>query len=265
MPYSAHEHRETAQSVLEVQKEYHIDAVTEDIYRVMKEKGISKADLARIMDTSPANITQILDGTRNFTLGKLVDISLALDAKLDIAIRNRSRTGECCYFYYSPFSFGSEDQIAEAGQRSGSAVPNEGKDPITLKEVVLKELTFKRVSLKTEPADHEFSTEIGICPIKEKKYAEVLIKTSISGKRERNIQIDCSVLGIFHIESETLSSESIDRFLHVEAPVLLYPHVDEIVQEISSCAVTAPLKLPQYDFEGIYAKMKTGRGRRYSS
>jgi|GEM_PF-4995098 len=68
------------------EKYMHIHTVTEDIYRVMKEKGITKADLARIMNTSPANITQILNGTRNFTLGKLVDIAYALNSKLTVKV-----------------------------------------------------------------------------------------------------------------------------------------------------------------------------------
>ncbi len=68
------------------EKYMYIHTVTEDIYRVMKEKGITKADLARLMNTSPANITQILNGSRNFTLGKLVDIAQALNSKLIVKV-----------------------------------------------------------------------------------------------------------------------------------------------------------------------------------
>ncbi|MBN2860424.1 MAG: helix-turn-helix transcriptional regulator [Sphaerochaetaceae bacterium] len=78
--------KESATQETDSGKFLYIHTITEDIYRVMKEKGVTKADLARTMNTSPANITQILNGTRNFTIGKLVDIAQALNSTLTVKV-----------------------------------------------------------------------------------------------------------------------------------------------------------------------------------
>ena len=62
--------------------------VTELISTLMEEHGVSKADLARKMKTSKANITQMLDGRRNMTLRTLVDVVFQFDASLCITTRS---------------------------------------------------------------------------------------------------------------------------------------------------------------------------------
>jgi transcriptional regulator with XRE-family HTH domain len=58
--------------------------VTSDILECMEEKGMYKADLAKKLGTSKANVTQMLDGERNLTIDSLYEISNALGAELDI-------------------------------------------------------------------------------------------------------------------------------------------------------------------------------------
>lgn len=55
---------------------------TEDMAKRMAELGITRSELARRLDTSPAYITKILQGNANFTLKSMVRISLALESKL---------------------------------------------------------------------------------------------------------------------------------------------------------------------------------------
>ena len=45
-------YRNVQDTSTDTEKYMYIHTVTEDIYRVMKEKGITKADLARLMNTS---------------------------------------------------------------------------------------------------------------------------------------------------------------------------------------------------------------------
>ena len=58
--------------------------VTADILECMEEKGIYKADLAKKLGTSKANVTQMLNGERNLTIDSLYEISNAIGAELDI-------------------------------------------------------------------------------------------------------------------------------------------------------------------------------------
>ncbi len=74
-----------------IQKEILKNTVTANLIELMKEKDIKKADLARLMNTSAANITQILNGSRNFTIEKLCEIAIALDSKIEIILKDKKR------------------------------------------------------------------------------------------------------------------------------------------------------------------------------
>lgn len=58
--------------------------VTEEICRIMDEKGVSKAELAEIAGVSKSNITQLLSGDQNMRLTTIADLLFALDAKLKV-------------------------------------------------------------------------------------------------------------------------------------------------------------------------------------
>jgi transcriptional regulator with XRE-family HTH domain len=57
---------------------------TEAISELMEERNISKADLARALGTSRANVTGLLAGSRNMTLRTLADLAFALESRVDI-------------------------------------------------------------------------------------------------------------------------------------------------------------------------------------
>lgn len=62
--------------------------VTEMISKLMEEQTVSKAELARRLNTSKANITQMLDGRRNMTLRTLVDVMFSLSSTVSVAPRD---------------------------------------------------------------------------------------------------------------------------------------------------------------------------------
>ena len=62
--------------------EYAIVEFTEDMAKRMEDLGITRSELARRLDTSPAYITKILQGNANFTLKSMVRIAQALEADL---------------------------------------------------------------------------------------------------------------------------------------------------------------------------------------
>jgi plasmid maintenance system antidote protein VapI len=66
-----------------------IAELTEDICRLMEEKQISRADLARRLGTSRAYVTKLLDGNANFTLATMVKLAMALDGALHLHIADR--------------------------------------------------------------------------------------------------------------------------------------------------------------------------------
>ncbi len=259
-----------AEDTQSLEKDYFIDLVTADIYRVMKERGITKADLARIMRTSPANITQILNGTRNFTLGKLVDIASALGAKLSIGMSSRVTQGTLSYYNYSPFSFGSDKEalLVSEEEKTGllrhiGPIAEETMEGVSLLSVDIIEVSLKRHTFSKHDMAYDFSTEIGICPLKDQHYAEVLLKISIRGKKDRSVQLDTSILGMFRLDDLNSLPGGIDEFLHVSAPQIIYPYLKDIVDKTVRTADLPPVNLPEYDFKEMY-EAKNASGKRLS-
>ena len=59
-----------------------IEDFTEDLFRLMEQQGVSKAELARRIDSSPAYVTKVLRGNTNFTIESMVRLVRALDGKV---------------------------------------------------------------------------------------------------------------------------------------------------------------------------------------
>jgi DNA-binding Xre family transcriptional regulator len=62
---------------------------TEDLCRLMKEKNVSRADLAKKIGTSRAYITKLLGGNANFTLATMVKLAFALDGAVHVHIADK--------------------------------------------------------------------------------------------------------------------------------------------------------------------------------
>ena len=69
-------------------------AATELICRAMQDEHLSRAELARRIGTSRANITQLLSGSRNLTVRTLSDLAWACGGivELDFVLLNEEET-----------------------------------------------------------------------------------------------------------------------------------------------------------------------------
>lgn len=77
----------TEEGKLLFEQERTILDVTELICRLMKENGVSKADLARRLGKSKAYITTLLDGGTNMTLRTISDVMCVLGSSLYVSDR----------------------------------------------------------------------------------------------------------------------------------------------------------------------------------
>lgn len=79
---------------LERSEEYQLDALKielcEQIYLIMEQEDIAKAELARRLKTSRAYITKLLQGSANFTLESLVKVARALDCNVSVTLRPKT-------------------------------------------------------------------------------------------------------------------------------------------------------------------------------
>jgi transcriptional regulator with XRE-family HTH domain len=63
-----------------------VTQLTNDITWYMRERGLTRADLAARLGVSPGRVSQILGGGENLTLRTLAALSTALDARFDIEL-----------------------------------------------------------------------------------------------------------------------------------------------------------------------------------
>lgn len=63
-----------------------VQGFTEEVFRLMESRDISRSELARRLGTSPAYVTKILRGNANFTLGTMVKLARALEADLHLQL-----------------------------------------------------------------------------------------------------------------------------------------------------------------------------------
>jgi transcriptional regulator with XRE-family HTH domain len=63
-----------------------VTQLTNEISWCLRERGLTRADLAARMGVSPGRVSQILGGGENLTLRTLAALSTALDARFDIGL-----------------------------------------------------------------------------------------------------------------------------------------------------------------------------------
>lgn len=68
--------------------------VSEAIWAALEKLKMSKADLARALGSSKANVTQLLDGRRNMTLRTLADIAYKLNLESHFHLCQKNRNAE---------------------------------------------------------------------------------------------------------------------------------------------------------------------------
>ena len=65
-----------------------VTQLTNEINWLMRERGLSRADLAARMGVSPGRVSQILGGGENLTLRTLAALAVALDARFDFELNS---------------------------------------------------------------------------------------------------------------------------------------------------------------------------------
>jgi len=82
---SAHDERAT-QAQIDDEMYALVTQLTNEINWYLRERGLTRADLAAQMGVSPGRVSQILGGGENLTLRTLAALSRALEAHFDIGL-----------------------------------------------------------------------------------------------------------------------------------------------------------------------------------
>lgn len=92
----------------------------EDLSSIMKQEGISQAELAKRTDTQAAYVSQILEGDTNFTIKSMVKLALALDHKIRIHLAPLSAQTQWFDLYTGPQSTVVADGFTESDSLVGT-------------------------------------------------------------------------------------------------------------------------------------------------
>lgn len=82
------------EETIEEKKWFVVNKFYGDLTKVLNKKNISKADLAKTLDKSRSAITQLLNGTPNITINKMVELADACGMEIIITLENKKVMNE---------------------------------------------------------------------------------------------------------------------------------------------------------------------------
>lgn len=83
--------------------------ITEEVYAIMKKKGISQKELAEKMGKKPSEISKYLSGMHNLTLRSITKMEVALGEDIIMTCRKAKEEFTITNFIYKPISFFSNE------------------------------------------------------------------------------------------------------------------------------------------------------------
>lgn len=66
-------------------------SLNEQIVKLMEEKKVSRVQLAKRLNCSPAYITKLLNGNENLTIKKITQIACALETGIEITLTGKNK------------------------------------------------------------------------------------------------------------------------------------------------------------------------------
>jgi transcriptional regulator with XRE-family HTH domain len=100
-----------------------VTQLTNEITWYMRERDLTRADLAARMGVSPGRVSQILSGGENLTLRTLAALSTALDARFDVELSPLK--GDDAYSSRAETPAGNHHTLSRVRHReSGSPPPS---------------------------------------------------------------------------------------------------------------------------------------------
>jgi hypothetical protein len=120
----------------EFRRSYERETAAEDflgqIEAIMRARGLSRTQLAKIMECNPANITKVMRTTNNLKLSTMVDMALALDHRIRITLQVAGTESVHCespsYWPRVPHQV-QEDVSGKAGDKSHLWLVRDGDEP----------------------------------------------------------------------------------------------------------------------------------------
>jgi len=125
---------------------------------------------------------------------------------------------------------------------------------IPIKNIFMTELNFVRSPNVPDKINYTYTINVGANVDKETNLSNVMVKLEILEKEQKSLKIVCCMVGVFDLTNAKEMPVSINDFLYVNAPAIIFPYLREIVSNMTLRAGIKPLIVPTFDFKEMREK-----------
>ena len=125
---------------------------------------------------------------------------------------------------------------------------------IPIKNIFITELSFQRAPEVSTSLKYSFKDQIGSSVDEDKKTAQVNLKLELSETTRKEVTLTCCMIGLFDITEKDEMPISLDEFLSINAPALVFPYLRETVTNITLHSGINPIFIPTINFKEIRDK-----------
>jgi transcriptional regulator with XRE-family HTH domain len=104
------------------EREKVIESFLNRIQQVMDRQSVTRAELARRMECSAANITQLMRRTTNLTVATMVDLAFSLDQKVTLSIMPKS-VNACLFGWHNGLAMNNSEVLAANNSELAETAP----------------------------------------------------------------------------------------------------------------------------------------------
>jgi len=126
---------------------------------------------------------------------------------------------------------------------------------IPIKNIYLSELSFGRTPEVPEKINFTYTISVG-AKVDDSNIGQVNVKLDVFEKDTNSFKISCCMIGIFDLSDIKDIPISIDDFLFVNAPAIIFPYLREIVSNLTLRGSMKALILPTCNFKEMRDKKK---------
>ena len=128
---------------------------------------------------------------------------------------------------------------------------------IPIKNIFLTELNFVRTPNVPDKLNYTYTINVGANVDKATNISNVMVKLEILEKEQASLKITCCMIGVFDLTNVKNLPISVDDFLYINAPTVIFPYLREIVSNMTLRAGIKPLIIPTFNFKEMRDKNRS--------
>ena len=125
---------------------------------------------------------------------------------------------------------------------------------IPIKNIFMTEMNFVRSQNVPDKINYTYTINVGANVDKETNISNVVVKLEILEKEQNSLKIVCCMVGVFDLTNTKELTVSVNDFLYINAPTIIFPYLRETVSSMTLRAGIKPLIIPTFNFKEMREK-----------